>query len=291
MIALAIEYRDDSPYSIDALADGTAHIAAYARGTDYHRVVERRLRAACEALHERYSARFRYYVDTGPVLERDWAAAAGIGWLGKNTCSIHPQFGSFSFLAAVLTDLEVEPDRPAADHCGTCRLCIDACPTDAIVEPYRLDARRCISYLTIELRGEIPPSLEPDVADMVFGCDICQEVCPHNRRDELRGDDELAPRRDNLRPQLSDLLALDEEGFRARFPRSAVRRAKFRGFLRNVMVAIGNVGTLAQGTMLEARARKADVRDDSVLNETAQRALRRLAERHGSAADGFGGRS
>ena len=168
VIVAAAHYREpgEPPQAPEA---GRARIASYAQGTDYHRVIEARLRAACTRLAERFSCRSRWYVDTGPVLERDWAQAAGVGWIGKNTCSIDPERGSFFFLAVILTTLELEPDEPSVDHCGTCRACIDACPTGAIVAPHELDARRCISYLTIEHRGVLPEELEEPIADMGSG--------------------------------------------------------------------------------------------------------------------------
>jgi epoxyqueuosine reductase len=222
-------------------ASGRGEIARYARGTDYHRVIEGRLRFLCGKLFEIFpTERFRWYVDTGPVLERAWAEAAGVGWIGKNGCAIDPVRGSYFFIAVVITTIDLEPDEPSTDHCGTCRLCIDACPTAAIVEPRVVDSRRCISYLNIEHRGPIPEEHRRAMGGLIFGCDICQEVCPFNRPDRLSGDPELAPRPENLAPTLAELADLSSEGFAARFPRSAVRRAKWDGFLRNVVIALGN---------------------------------------------------
>lgn len=294
---LAVDYRESGAFGIAAPESDRAEISAYARGTDYHRVIERRLRDACRALAEAFpEERFRWYVDTGPVLEKAWAARAGIGWVGKNTCSIDPEHGSFFFLATILTTLDLPPDPPAVDHCGTCRLCIDACPTRAIVAPYVLDARLCISYQTIEARGEVPPAIEEASANLIFGCDICQEVCPWNR--EARGEreeairsgaragggresereSELAPRHENIFPRLAELAELDEASFRARFPQSAVRRAGFRGFLRNVMVACGNSGRRELLPVLDALSERSDVRGDPVLEPTLARARARLSK-------------
>ncbi len=241
VIATAVHYRE-AGFPDSTQAPGTARIAAYAQGTDYHRVVERRLKSACASLNEQFPATYRWYVDTGPVLERDWAQAAGIGWIGKNTCTIDPERGSYFFIAVILTTLELDPDEPSVNHCGSCRACIDACPTAAIVAPYELDSRLCISYLTIEHRGPMPGNLEQKVGNWVFGCDVCQDVCPFNQRDRagLSSDPHLAPRPENRTPRLADLATLDEAGFRARFPRSAVRRAKHEGFRRNVLAALGN---------------------------------------------------
>ena len=222
-------------------ASGRGEIARYARGTDYHRVIEGRLRSLCGKLSGIFpTERFRWYVDTGPVLERAWAEAAGVGWIGKNGCAIDPVRGSYFFIGSVITTLEIEPDTPSTDHCGSCRLCIDACPTAAIVEPRVVDSRRCISYLNIEHRGPIPEEHREVMGGLIFGCDICQEVCPYNRTDRLSGDPELAPRPENLAPSLVELVEMPPESFATRFPRSAVRRAKREGLLRNVEIALEN---------------------------------------------------
>ena len=273
VIVAALHHAPPAP----AAGDLVGRIAAYARGRDYHDVLERRLRAACEALRRIEPARHRYYVDTGPVLERDWAREAGIGWIGKNACVIDAARGSWFFLGVILTTLELEPDLPATDACGSCTLCLEACPTGALVAPGELDARRCISYLTIEHDGPIRQDLEEQMGNLVFGCDICQEVCPYNRPGVPEGDPDLAPRPENTAPSLEDLLSLHPESFRARFPGSAVRRAKHRGLLRNVLVALGNSRSPAAARiLLGARARE-DVAQDPVLAATAERALGRLA--------------
>ena len=278
VIVTAVHY--DGPVDVTHRS-GDAVIAAYALGKDYHRVLQSRLRQACSVLSSRYGGSHRYYVDTGPVLERDWAERAGIGWIGKNTCAIDSERGSYFFIGSILTSLILRPDPPAENHCGTCRLCIDACPTSAIVAPYELDSRLCISYLTIERRGEVPEAIEPQLGNLVFCCDICQEVCPFNRdRTEsdtpLRtGDPELTPRDDNRDPTLQELAALDEMGFRQRFPQSAVRRAKFEGFLRNVIIALGNSTDPGSSAILDRLSRRTDVMENSVLSETLKRARRR----------------
>ncbi|MBI4584657.1 MAG: tRNA epoxyqueuosine(34) reductase QueG [Planctomycetes bacterium] len=256
VIAVALHYRGKEARGAGPPEGGRAFISCYAQGQDYHRVLERRLLASCQALARAHPGHlFRYYADTGPVLERSWAEAAGIGWIGKNTCALDPERGSYFFIGTIITTLEIAPDPPSSNHCGACRLCIDACPTGALLEPYRLDSRRCISYLTIELRGPIPEALRPALGNMVFGCDLCQEACPFNRPDRLSGDGELAPREENLFPALESLAALDcEEKFRARFPRSAVRRARWSGFLRNLAVAMGNSGRKALIPLLERLA-------------------------------------
>jgi epoxyqueuosine reductase len=214
-------------------------IAAYAFGADYHQVIGARLRelvARIVALRPR--ARLRPYVDTGPVLEREWGAAGGVGWFGKNTNLLHSDHGSYFFVAELLTDLSLEPDATVPDRCGSCTRCLDRCPTAAFRGSYDLDARRCISYLTIEHRGPIPRDLRSRLGNWIFGCDVCQEVCPWNER-LLRRQPATADA-EKLCPWLPDLLRLDERGFQERFRHSAVRRSKREGLLRNVAVAMGN---------------------------------------------------
>jgi epoxyqueuosine reductase len=213
-------------------------IAAYALDTDYHRIVRRQLdalAAAVAALHP--AALALAYVDTGAILEREWAAHGAVGWFGKNTNILHTDAGSYFFLGELLTNLEVEPEALVPDHCGTCTRCLDQCPTQALRPGYVLDARLCISYLTIEHRGPIPVELRPQLGNWIFGCDVCQEVCPWNDKLVKR---EGVPASRALLPYLPDLLRLDADGFAARFAGSAIRRAKRDGFVRNVAVALGN---------------------------------------------------
>ena len=219
-----------------------ARIASYALGDDYHALIKSRLRELwgwiCD--HTSGERSGRYYVDTAPVLERELAQRAGLGWWGKNTCLINRDRGSYFFLAEIILDLELEYDQPATDHCGTCTRCLEACPTDAFPEPYVLDASRCISYLTIELKSPIPHPLRPLMEDWVFGCDICQQVCPWNGGAPTTSEPALQPR-DSLRdPRLLELMALSPAAFRDRFRRNPVKRPKRAGFLRNVAVALGN---------------------------------------------------
>jgi epoxyqueuosine reductase len=218
-----------------------AVLARYARGDDYHAIFEEKLGALARFL-ETNGGRAKCYVDYGPVLERDLAQRAGLGWIGKNTVLIHPEIGSYIFLGEILTDLELEPDPPfTADRCGTCTRCIEACPTGAIKGPRELDARLCISYLTIELRGPIPRELRPLIGNRVFGCDICQEVCPWNRYIPETKEERFKPR-EVPGSELVELMGLDDDAFERRYGTSPVSRAKRGGFLRNVAVALGNWG-------------------------------------------------
>jgi epoxyqueuosine reductase len=217
-------------------------ISRYAQGDDYHLVMEPRLRRLADGLLRRGARVARYYVDTGPVIDRAAARRAGIGWFGKNTMIITRRaFGSWVFLGEILTDLEIAADPAAPGDCGQCRLCLDACPTGAIVAPYTVDARRCISYLTIEHRGIIPRELRPLIGGHIFGCDICQDVCPHNVRTAAARHPELAPRGETgARPELIPLLNISESEFRRRFRGSPVKRTKRVGLRRNVAIALGN---------------------------------------------------
>ncbi len=256
-------------------------VARYAGGEDYHDVLTERLRAlgaALEPLAGRPVAQ-RAYVDTGPVQERVFGAYAGLGWIGKNTCLIHPRLGSYFFLGALLTDLALAPDAREPDHCGSCRACLDACPTNAFVAPYVLDATRCISYLTIESREGVPVALREKFGDLVYGCDICQEVCPWNTRerrsvpaDPLGLRARLAPRPEWAAPALAWLLDLREDAWRVATRHTALRRAKHRGLLRNALVAAGNSGDAS----LASHVRRHTESQDAVIAEHARWALARL---------------
>jgi epoxyqueuosine reductase len=212
-------------------------IASYAAGRDYHHTVLELLERLARRLAEAFDgARFRGYVDTGPIVEREWAAAAGLGWIGRNTLVLDRVAGSYCYLAELVTDLEVEPVPLPADHCGTCTACVRACPTGALEDGYTMDPRRCIAYLTIEHRSAIPPPLRPALENWIFGCDVCQEVCPWNR-------DARDPAAEaELCPALPGVLALDRQGFDARYGHTAVARARRSGLLRNVAIALGNSG-------------------------------------------------
>jgi epoxyqueuosine reductase len=217
-------------------------ISRYAWGDDYHDLMKGKLEALLGRVRELHDGPVegRAFVDSGPVLERDFAGVAGLGWIGKNTHLISPKKGSWFFLGELFLDLSLAYDRPLRDRCGKCNLCLTACPTGAFVGPYLLDARRCISYLTIELKGWMPRPLRPLVGNHVFGCDICQEVCPYNVKAQATQEAAYLPRPGLHAPELIPLLSLDKDEFRRRFRGSPIARAKRRGFLRNVAVALGN---------------------------------------------------
>jgi len=222
-------------------AGGPAGVARYAWGEDYHAVMETRLRALADTIARLApGSTARTYVDTGPLLERDLAARAGLGWIGKNTMLLNPDLGSFFFIGPVLTTAELARDAPLPDRCGSCTRCLDACPTAAFVGAWVLDARRCIAYLTIEHRGPISAELRPGVGTWAFGCDVCQDVCPWNRRAPVTGEAAFRPRR---HPPLAELLALDEAAYRGSFRGSPLKRAGREGLARNAAVALGNRGS------------------------------------------------
>lgn len=248
-------------------------IARYAWNEDYHDLIEPKLKEL-EAFLETAGGRQRRYVDTGPVLERDFAALAGVGWHGKSTMLIHPERGCWFFLSEIYTTLPLPPDAPQPERCGSCTRCITACPTGAITAPHRVDARRCVSYLTIELKGSIPEPLRPLIGDRIYGCDDCISACPWNRFAQASQEAAFAAR-PAIGMALRDLLALDDEGFRTLFRRSPIKRVKRRGLLRNVCVALGNVGTAEDLPALE----RACADPEPLIAEHAQWALARLRER------------
>jgi epoxyqueuosine reductase len=247
VVVCVINYNTAHPYSTQVNNAGHGWISRYAWSReDYHdsvlgklHQVERKLRDLCGS---NAPIETRAYVDTGPVVERVFAKYAGVGWLGKNTCLINQKFGSWLFLGVIVTSLDLKFDFPSADRCGSCTRCIDACPTDALLKPYTLDANRCISYLTIEKRGAIPEELRSGVGHHVFGCDICQDVCPWNRKSPFTDKPEFQPRQGLLNPALAWLAEISEEEFREKFRGSPIKRAKRAGVRRNALVAIGNSG-------------------------------------------------
>jgi epoxyqueuosine reductase len=246
ILALGIRYPAPNPGPPFPTIPGAGRVAAYAWGDDYHNVLPIRMRALASFIENITGAPVlnRWYTDTGPLLERDLAQRAGLGWIGKNTCLIHPKMGSYFLLAEILLGIDLDPDPPfSSDYCGACTRCIQACPTGCILPDRTLDARRCVSYLTIELKGPVPQDLRPYLGEWVFGCDICQQVCPWNQRfAPPHGDEAFEPRVNRPSPDLRQALRLSAREFNRQFKGSSIQRAKRRGYLRNIAIVLGNQG-------------------------------------------------
>jgi epoxyqueuosine reductase len=267
-------YNTGFPHWLDVDDHETGWISRYAWGADYHDVMRAGLQDLVRRIAEAHGEPFEWKscVDTAPLLERSYARAAGLGWIGKNTCLLNQEQGSWFFLGELLLSIPLTPDTPPPDRCGTCRRCIDACPTHAIVQSHdgawTLDARACISYLTIEKRGDLPNEIDREgMANHIFGCDICQDVCPWNQRAPLTEEAAFAPA--EFTPRLEDMAALTEDEFRSRFRQSPVSRAKYAAFLRNVAIAMGNSGTPQMREPLERLASHSN----EVVASAAQKAL------------------
>ena len=283
VVVCAINYNTAQPYSTQVPnhstdGQGRGWISRYAwSGQDYHDSVMQRLRRVELAVRNGSCASdliTRCYVDTGPIVERVAAKYAGIGWIGKNTCIINQRLGSWLFLGIILTSLELEPSLTAPDRCGSCTRCIDACPTDALIAPYRLDSNKCISYLTIEKRGAIAEELRHGMGRHIFGCDICQDVCPWNRRAPATDAEEFQPRPELVNPALDWLAEMNAEEFRSAFRDSPLRRAKRSGLRRNAVIAMGNSGDQKFLPLLEKLAED----EDEVVAESAIWAKKRLRQ-------------
>ncbi len=274
VVSVALNYAaEEAPLERISL---TGTVARYARFDDYHETLWARLDALLAFMQEqRPDTRGKVYCDTGPVTERDLAMRAGLGWIGKHTNLLSRHLGNWLFLGEIITDMDLPPDPPETTHCGTCTRCISACPTGAITAPYELDARRCISYLTIELKGAIPEALRSLVGTRIYGCDDCLQACPWNKFARAAADPGVRPRADLTAPDLLELLALDDEAFRARFRHSPIRRAKRRGLLRNVCVALGNIG---DPRALPALSRAAQTDSEPLVREHAQWAIAQIRE-------------
>jgi epoxyqueuosine reductase len=242
VIVLGINYGPTgAPLSVLGQKD-RGGISVYARGDDYHDLVKKKLKAVAGEIFRRWRAEVKVFVDTAPVMEKPLAQKAGIGWQGKHSNLVSRSFGSWLFLGSIFTTLELPPDEAEEDHCGSCNACLSICPTDAFPAPYRLDARRCISYLTIEHKGPIAPDLRPLMGNRIYGCDDCLAVCPWNKYAKAGAETKLAARPELNAPSLAELAALDDAGFRALFRKSPVKRIGRERFLRNVLIAIGNSG-------------------------------------------------
>jgi epoxyqueuosine reductase len=238
LVILAMNYHAGPPLTADPLK---GRISRYGWGDDYHGLIADRLSMLLKFIvMEAPWARGLFYADTGPVMEKVWGAHSSLGWMGKHTNLITRELGSWFFIGVILLDIDLDSDAVQKDHCGTCTRCIRACPTGAIFAPYKVDARRCISYLTIELRGPIPKELRPLIGNRIFGCDDCQDVCPWNRFAATSAEHAFWPREGNCMPELSALATITEQEFARRFQGSPIRRAKREGFVRNVVVALGN---------------------------------------------------
>ena len=289
VICVGMVYNASQPYSTERNSPENGWISRYAWGEDYHSLMKARLRQLADWIRDQHGpgTRCKVCVDTSPILERSYARAAGVGWFGKNCCLIDEGIGSWFFLGEILTSLHLPPDGPVPDRCGTCRRCIDACPTDALVqvqEPggpsYALDSRLCIAYWTIELRGSIPVQHREGMGQHVFGCDICQDVCPWNSPRRAAVTEEAAFQPQNATPCLQESAALSPEDFQERFRGTPVERSRHAGFLRNVAVAMGNSGLESFREPLTHLAAS----DDPVVREHALWALDRLSDDRREAA-------
>lgn len=287
VLVCAVNYNTAAPRSTGPADTNAAWIARYAMSggaggepTDYHEVILARLRQLEQRLHEEFGDfESRCYVDTGPIIERDYAKRAGLGWVGKNTCLLHEQLGSWLYLGVIVLGVELSAEvlvPNAPDRCGTCQRCIEACPTNALDKPYEMDASRCISYLTIEKRGEITEQLRAGIGRNVFGCDICQDVCPWNRKAPAGMWPELQSREELVNPALEWLASLDAAGFKKVFRRSPVERTKLRGLRRNVAIAMGNSGDEGHNATLQAWLSD----EDADVRESTAWALARIAGRN-----------
>ena len=276
VIVCAINYNTAQPYSTEAANSDRGWISRYAWShEDYHEAVLKKLRAVEATLHSAMTDNAfesRCYVDTGPLVERVYAKYAGVGWIGKNTCILNQKQGSWLFLGVILTSIELPCDLPAPDRCGTCTRCISACPTDALIEPYKLDSNKCISYLTIEKRGAIPEEMRDGMGRHVFGCDICQDICPWNRKAPATTAAEFQPREGLVNPALDWLANMTPEEFREKFRHSPIRRAKLTGLRRNAVIAMGNSGEKKFIPVLE----ELSASEDDVVAKHASWALAKL---------------
>jgi epoxyqueuosine reductase len=272
-IVLGMNYGPDAD-PLAALADTTrGAISVYAQGDDYHELIKSKLKALARWLQGRFGGELKVFVDTAPLLEKPLGERSGLGWQGKHTNLVSREFGSWLFLGSILTTLELSPDLPGGDHCGACRACLDICPTKAFPAPYQLDARRCISYLTIELRGPIPVELRPAIGNRIYGCDDCQLVCPWNKFARAASHPDFRIRRGLDSPRLTDLAAWTRADFERNFEGSAVRRIGYEAFIRNVAVALGN-GAGDASAMQALRDRCSD--PSALIAEHARWALDRL---------------
>jgi len=273
-VVLGMNYGPDVDPLLTLDMPTKATISVYARNRDYHDVMKGRLKEVAGLLARDAGCEVKVFVDTAPLMEKPLAQAAGLGWQGKHTNLLSRDWGNWLFLGTILTDAEFSPDTPEVDHCGSCRDCLDVCPTDAFPAPYQLDARRCISYLTIEHDGAVDQGLRAKMGNRIYGCDDCLAVCPWNKFAQATAEIKLAAREDLVAPDLAELAALGEDGFRKRFAGSPIKRIGWSRFLRNVLYAVGNSGELG----LREVARKHTQHRDAVVRDAAQWAFNTLAK-------------
>jgi epoxyqueuosine reductase len=273
VIALAMSYAPASDPMALAGEGSRGRISVYAQGTDYHKTVKKALKAMGRWLADECGCQLKVFVDTAPVMEKPLSAAAGVGWQGEHTNLLNRALGSWLFLGVIYTTLELEPDEPAVVHCGSCARCIDACPTGAITGPHRIDARRCISYLTIEHAGPIPHEFREAMGNRIYGCDDCLAVCPWNRfASEAQANKAFAPRAELVAPALADLLGLDDAGFRELFSGSPIKRIGVNRMIRNCLIAAGNSGD----PVLRPSVERHLTNEDPVVADAARWAIERL---------------
>jgi epoxyqueuosine reductase len=250
-VVLGVNYGPDIDPLEQLKAADRAAISVYAQGDDYHDVIKKRLKELAGWMHRRFGNEVKVFVDTAPLMEKPLAQRAGLGWQGKHTNLVSRQFGSWLFLGSVLTTLDLPPDAPEVDHCGSCRSCLDVCPTNAFPAPHQLDARRCISYLTIELAGPIPAEFRPALGNRIYGCDDCLAICPWNKFASLSSEAKLQARDALRQPTLAELARLDDASFRALFSKNPIKRIGRDRFVRNVLYAIGNSGEAGLMSVVE----------------------------------------
>ena len=270
VVVLGMNYGGD----VEDIENDAGNVSVYARGRDYHDTVKKRLKALARWIAERWPSELKVFVDTAPVMEKPLAQQAGIGWQGKHTNLVSRDFGSWLFLGEIYLSLALEPDAPESDHCGTCRNCLDACPTNAFPAPYQLDARRCVSYLTIEHKGMIEPELLPLIGNRIYGCDDCLVVCPWNKYARATAEPDFLPRAELTAPRLAELTRLDDPAFRRMFAGTSIKRIGRDRFLRNVLIAIGNSGDME----LSEAARECLDDASPLVREMAAWACSRLTE-------------
>ena len=283
VVVLGVNYGGEADPSAAAGDPQRGEISVYARGRDYHDTIKKRLKALARWIVGRWPGELKVFVDTAPVMEKPLAQMAGVGWQGKHTNLVSREFGSWLFLGEIYLSLALPPDVPERDHCGACTRCLDICPTAAFEAPYRIDARRCVSYLTIEHKGPIPLELRPLIGNRIFGCDDCLAVCPWNKFARSTAEPDFLPREALTAPRLAELARLDDDGFRAMFAGTAVKRIGRNRFLRNVLTAIGNAPEPEPGLVSAAQRCLAD--ESPMVRDAAEWALARLIEALAAASE------